>query len=137
MKKILFQLKLKTPARRHLSDHRTHTPVDVFERLTSSYATVAELARVSGQQALVLKADSRGRTDLYPGDNYDLAALVLSEVAYLYALSIDELPPPLPPDPREISVTDVYEQVKLLDHHLMLLLNHARQHPQWIERNRH
>lgn len=110
-----------------------HIPYDVFRNLTTSYATIKALAETSGTHTLELSLKPRRLDRLYPGDNYDLASLVLAEVAFLYALADgDRQIPPLPHDPGDISDADVYDQVNGLNHRLSLLLDYARRRPDWL-----
>lgn len=136
--RMLNKLGLKSPLPYPDAPYTDHTPRDVFRRLASTYTAIRQLAEASGQTVLELTPRSRSRTPLYPGDTYDLAALLLSELAYLYARFSDDPVPPLPPDPGAFTTpSDVYRQVKRLDHHLLVLLDHARQHPGWIQQLQH
>lgn len=68
---------------------RRRQPAHCYERLEACLARAAALVGKRGHKAL----EERGAPpDVLPGDVYDLANLVLGEVAYLHALAPDAAP---------------------------------------------
>lgn len=63
---------------------RGRQPAHCYERLEACLARAASLVGKRGGQALAARGTP---TDVVPGDVYDLANLVLGEVAYLHALT--------------------------------------------------
>lgn len=72
---------------------RAKLPLHVFQRLTANFAKVREIAQLSGLSVLDLQTGIAQRTR--PGDVYDLATLLVSELAYVHA-NIRGAPPPVP-----------------------------------------
>lgn len=63
---------------------RRKQPRHCYARLLACHNAVAERIRARGDKAMTLKGVP---TDVVPGDCYDLAHLVLCEVAYLHAIA--------------------------------------------------
>lgn len=68
---------------------RRRQPAHCYERLEACLARAASLIAKRGEKALAARGTP---PDVVPGDVYDLANLVLGEVAYLHALTPDAQP---------------------------------------------
>jgi hypothetical protein len=68
---------------------RRRQPVHCYERLEACLARASTLIAARGGSALAVRG---APADVLPGDVYDLANLVLGEVAYLHALTSDAAP---------------------------------------------
>ena len=71
------------------SFERRRQPAHCYERLEACLAKAAALVGKRGHKALTARGTP---PDVLPGDVYDLANLVLGEVAYLHSLSSDAAP---------------------------------------------
>lgn len=65
---------------------RRKRPVNCYEKLSACLTAVAAKIEARGEHALAARGTP---PDVLPGDVYDLASLVLGEVAYLHALAPD------------------------------------------------
>jgi len=63
---------------------RRRKPSDCYARLEACLAKVTELVGKQGQTALAARGTPK---EIVPGDVYDMASLVLGELAYLHAMS--------------------------------------------------
>ncbi|MCC6997198.1 MAG: hypothetical protein IT370_21465 [Deltaproteobacteria bacterium] len=69
---------------------RGKRPADCYDKLLACMTRLGAIAKAGGQTVL----DVRGAPpDVLPGDVYDLANLVLGEVAFLHSLAPDPSPP--------------------------------------------
>jgi hypothetical protein len=68
---------------------RRTRPADCYARLESCLEKVNQLIVKAGQQALVARGTPK---DIVPGDVYDLASLVVGELAFLHSLSATAAP---------------------------------------------
>jgi len=68
---------------------RKRKPADCYEKLTACLTTAAQLVDKRGQPAAAVRGTP---SEIAPTDVYDLANLVLGEVAFLHALSSDAAP---------------------------------------------
>lgn len=68
---------------------RKRRPADCYERLEACLTRTTALIKKQGHEALAARGTP---TEIVPGDVYDLANLVLGEVAYLHALAPNAAP---------------------------------------------
>lgn len=82
---------------------------------------------------LNLAPQNLDRPDIQPNDVYDLATLVISELAYLHA----HLPQTPPPQPVRLHApilsSHVYQQVGGLLAQLQVLQTQVQSHPAWFQ----
>jgi len=64
-------------------------PKDVYGEMLGVYATISQIMQKKGVNTLVLKP-KQGSRNIYPGDVYDLAVLVNSQLTYLYSTMSEE-----------------------------------------------
>jgi hypothetical protein len=72
---------------------RGKRPADCYDKLSSCLEAARALVRRAGQPVIEKAPAAGGVEAVLPSDVYDLAALVLGEVAYLHALGSDPNPP--------------------------------------------
>ena len=68
---------------------RRRKPRECYERLLACHAAVAALILKKGETALTARGTP---ADVLPGDVYDLASLVLGELAFLHSLTTTAMP---------------------------------------------
>ena len=117
---------------------RGKQPADVFLRLVECYATLEKIARHSSVPVLHLDlpaAQKVGRSrQLEPSDVYDMATLLVSDLAYLHAqLNNNDAPKPIP-YPGRTFPSHVYQQATVLLHQLEALEQLVATDPKWISR---
>jgi hypothetical protein len=117
---------------------RGKQPADVFFRLVECYAVLEKIAQQSNVPVLHLdlpsaqKAGKSRRLD--PSDVYDLATLLVSDLAYLHAqLKSADSPKPIPYQGRTFP-SHVYQQATVLLHQLQTLKQLVATDPDWISR---
>lgn len=97
------------------------TPGDVYRRLLGCFEKLREIAAASGEEMLELEVDVALIDVAEPSDVYDVASLIVAELAHLHA----QLPGGEPP--REIYYVgrkfpaDVYQRVGILEQQLVQL----------------
>jgi hypothetical protein len=103
-----------------------------YDHLIDCYMVLGRIARDSNIQMLTLASQNLDRPDIQSNDVYDLATLVISELAYLHA----HLPHTPPPQPVRlhgpILPSHVYQQVDGLLAQLQILQRQVQSHPEWM-----
>jgi len=117
---------------------RGKQPADVFLRLVEGYATLEKIAQQSNVPVLHLDlaaAQKTGRSrQLEPSDVYDMATLLVSDLAYLHAqLKSNDSPKPIP-YPGRTFPSHVYQQATVLLHQLKALEQLVATDPTWTSR---
>ena len=112
---------------------RGRLPWDSYSRLIDCYTVLGDIARASHIKMLHLAAQNLGRPDIQPNDVYDLATLIISELAYLHA----HLPNALPPEQSKlhgpILPSHVYQQAGGLLAQLQALNKEIQAHPTGLQ----
>jgi hypothetical protein len=110
-------------------------PADVFLRLVECYAILEKIAQQSSIPVLHLDlpaAQSVGSSrQLEPSDVYDLATLLVSDLAYFHAqLKSTDSPAPIP-YPGRTFPSLVHQQATILLHQLQALEELVVNNPKW------
>ncbi|MEE8104660.1 MAG: hypothetical protein V3T86_03900 [Planctomycetota bacterium] len=109
---------------------RRKRPDDVFRRLVSCFERCRAIAESAGLPLLELEAK---RTEgLSPSDVYDVASLVVSELAYLHAQLKDSPPPREVFQPGTKFPAHVYQRAGLLESQLIQLEEVVGKNPDWL-----
>jgi len=112
---------------------RGRIPWDSYSRLVDCFMVLGDIARASNIKMLNLATQNLDRPDIQPNDVYDLATLIISELAYLHA----HLPNPLPPKQVElhgpILPSHIYQQAGGLLDQLHILQTQVQVHPTWLQ----
>ena len=112
---------------------RGRKPWNSYDRLIDCYMVLGSIARASKIQMLNLATQNLDRPDIQSNDVYDLATLVISELAYLHA----HLPNTRPPQPVKlhgpILPSHVYQQAGGLLAQLQVLQTQVQAHPGWLQ----
>lgn len=108
-------------------------PCDVYRRLLGCYARIHKIADQSGVSVLTLgELDEAQINSSQPGDVYDIASLIVSELANLHA----ELPGAAPPRqayyPGRKFPAHVFQRVGILEQQLKQLEKHVAKKPGWL-----
>ena len=113
-------------------------PADVFLRLVECYAALEKVAQHSRIPVLHLDLPAAQKVgssrQLEPSDVYDMATLLVSDLAYLHAqLKTNDAPKPIP-YPGRTFPSHVYQQATVLLHQLEILEQLVANDPKWISR---
>jgi hypothetical protein len=106
-------------------------PADVYDRLVRCYAHFRRIAIASRLKCLDLRTQSDSKTA--PSDVYDIASLLVSELAYVNA----QLPKSRPAPQRYYSgdkvPSDVYQRVGILEAQLTALADLVEHNLDWLD----
>lgn len=107
-------------------------PQDVYRLLHTCFQRVRRVAQQSGLSVLELQLDDAQVAVARPSDVYDIASLVVSELAYLHS-RLEHAEPP-----REVYYvgrkfpSHVYQRAGVLDRQLETLEEQVAAHPDWL-----
>ena len=112
-------------------------PAEVFLRLVDCYERLEAVAKHSQVQALHLDRGAAiraaNRNDFHPSDVYDIATLLVSDLAFLHAQT-KNLEPPVPATyPGRKFPSHVYQQVGILYEQLVTLEERVKADPEWLK----
>ena len=112
---------------------RGRKPWDSYSRLMDCYMVLGDIARDSNIAMLSLATQNLNRPDIQPNEVYDLATLIISELAYLHA----HLPHTPTPQPIKLHApilpSHIYQQAGGLLAHLHELQTQVQAHPNWLQ----
>lgn len=114
---------------------RHKIPRDVYRRLIKCFAIIREIAHRSGLDILSEGESEENFIDVTPGDVYNLASLIVSELAYLNRL-IGHNQPFRSYYPGLKFPSHVYQRVGILERQLNEILAQVKLHPRWLKKNR-
>jgi hypothetical protein len=106
-------------------------PVDVFQRLVGCYERIRIIGEQSNIEMLYLDAHAIDK-DVAPSDVYDIASLVVSELAYLHTKLADAQTPRPVFDPGRKVPSDVFQRVSILESQLVTLNAETKMSPLWL-----
>lgn len=112
---------------------RLKRPEDVFQRLLNCFALLRKVSEISGQEALEITIVPQELSRMRPSDVYDVAALIVSKLAWLDWLSGGRMtlrsyqPPPKIP-------SQVFQRSGILLEQLQILLRSVEKDPAWLQR---
>ncbi len=112
---------------------RGRRPGDVFMHLIDCHTILSKIAEHSKLKILQLALKNPDITRIQPNEVYDLASLVVSELAYLYSKGPQIDPPQKPAPPGLTLPSHVYQQVGSLLLHLKELEGQVKSNPQWLQ----
>ena len=106
-------------------------PVDVFQRLVGCYESIRVVGEKSGFAMLHLDTNTT-EIDIVPSDVYDIASLIVSELAYLHS-KLENARPPRPVfDPGRKFPSHVFQRVGILESQLKTLSTETKRSPLWL-----
>jgi hypothetical protein len=136
--RLLAQFPPSSVASETLPLERGKHPADVFLRLVDCYAALEKIARLSGIPVLHLDSAAAHKVgssrELEPSDVYDMATLLVSDLAFFHAQlkKHDSLKPI--PYPGRTFPSRVFQQATVLLHQLEALEQLVATDPTWISR---
>jgi hypothetical protein len=112
---------------------RGRRPGDVYMHLIDCHTILSKIAQHSKLKILQLALKNPDTTRIQPNEVYDIASLVVSELAYLYSKGPQIDPPQKPAPPGLTLPSHVYQQVGSLLLHLKELEGQVKSNPQWLQ----
>ncbi len=113
---------------------RGKEPAEVFFRLMECHKTLGILAHHSQLEMLHIDRTVAQRSDILPSDVYDIATLLVSDLAYIHAHLKDVEPPGMVPYPGRKFPSHAYQQAAHLHALLITLTKQAEAQPNWLSR---
>lgn len=107
-------------------------PADVYRRLVTCLNRVRRIAARSGEQTLEFEPDEKQIERAEPSDVYDVASLLVSELAYLHSQSGANRPRKSYYPGRKYP-SHVFQRAGILERQLVELESVVKQNPQWLE----
>ena len=115
---------------------RGKRPVDVYRRLLKCYAQIRAITELSGFETLKLEMPQAEAAEvpaqLRPSDIYDMATLIISELAFLQTQLKDSYPPVASVDPGFKLPAHVYQRAGILLRQLTELKAQVKTKPNWL-----
>ena len=115
---------------------RRKRPADVYFRLVDCFGRIRKIAERSGIQLLELNAEGAISEDVAPSDVYDIASLLVSELAYLHSRIKGSQTPREVFHPGKKFPAHVYQRAGLLEAQLIQLEGLVEKTPSWLSRPR-
>jgi len=110
---------------------RGKQPVDVYHRLVAVLARLQKIAQQSGLAMLTL-SDVDDAAEITPSDVYDIASVLVAELAYLHH-QLGTVERPLPQHyPGRKFPSDVYQRAGILEAQLTTLQAQVDANPDWL-----
>jgi hypothetical protein len=103
---------------------------DVFNELINTYQTIRHLIQLSGFNMLELS--TRSSSDLQPGDIYELAVLITSELKFLHSHLAPEKMVHTAAYPGVKFPSHVLQRLTYLHNHLQAILRQVKKNPHWL-----
>lgn len=109
-------------------------PSDVYRRLLACFERIQTIARHSGEHVLQFKPDETQMLQAEPSDVYDVASLLVSELAYFNSLA-ETKPARKAYYPGRRFPSHVYQRAGLLELQLKQLESLVKKNPDWLKRS--
>lgn len=111
---------------------RRKTPADVARRLNVCLARVGRIAETSNVKMLKFGNPEREEASVQSSDVYDLAALLVSELAHLHSLHGDLRRPRRVFSPGPLFPSHVYQRAGMLESQVQQLERRVDENPDWL-----
>jgi len=108
-------------------------PRDVYRRIIDCYFIIRNIAERLGLDILEFDTDRSRSDDPTPSDVYDIASLLVSELAYIYAQLDGSRPPRDVYYPGRKFPSDVYQRAGILEKQLLELRDLLDNRPDGLE----
>ncbi len=134
---LLAQFPSHQKTRQGLPFEKGKQPSDVFLRLVECYERIEVIAHHSGIKVLDLDSTAASEAvatmQVIPSDVYDLATLIVSDLAYLHSnLNSSSLPNSIPYPGRKFP-SHVYQKGGVLLKRLVAIEKQVQAHPGWLQ----
>ncbi len=110
---------------------RRKQPADVYRRLVDCFGLIHNIATTSGFSVAELKPDKASIEHARPGDVFDIASLLVADLAYLHAQRKGSRPPRDVFNPGNKLPSHVFQRIGILEAQLVQLEKFAQANPNW------
>ncbi len=107
-------------------------PRDVYRRLIECFSVIRDIAAVSGLDILELQTSDDHIEYVIPSDVYDIASLLVSELAYIHSKLDGAKSPRQVYYPGRKFPSDVYQRAGILKAQLLEVRGLVADHPDWL-----
>ena len=104
-------------------------PGEVYASSLDCFDVIEDIANNLGIKILTVDRYSRAPGEIVPGEVYDVASLLVAELAYIYVESKATIPVTIEPDPGRKWPSHVYRKVGMLKRQLIELKRLTAQNP--------
>ncbi len=111
-------------------------PQDVYRRLIECFSLIRDIAVGSGLDILELQTSDDHSEYVTPSDVYDVASLLVSELAYIHSQLDSAKSPRQVYYPGRKFPSDIYQRAGILQAQLLELRGLVADHPDWLRRPR-
>ena len=112
---------------------RRKRPADVYEKLVTCFEEIHAIGDKSGVQMLNLQVDEAQITRVEPSDVYDMASLLVSELAFLHTHKTGARPPRQVFSPGRKLPSHVYQRIGILCGQMKSIRAEAEKNPNWLK----
>ncbi|MDH3717314.1 MAG: hypothetical protein OES79_04265 [Planctomycetota bacterium] len=113
---------------------RGKRPHDVYRQLLTCLTHIQKIVDTSGLKILDIEISDNTIDQATPSDVYDLASVLVAELAYLRELHPDIEPPPQVLYPGRKFPSHVHQAGRLLEQQLNWLQQQVSENPDWLKR---
>ncbi len=107
-------------------------PWEVYRRLLECFSLIRDITAGSGLDILELQTSDDHTENVTPSDVYDIASLLVSELAYIHSWLDGAKPPRQVYYPGRKFPSDVYQRAGILGAQLRELRGLVADHPDWL-----
>lgn len=111
---------------------RRKRPADVYQRLVGCHRLLRQISEESGLELVQLEVSDDQLGQVTPSDVYDVASLLVSELAYLHARLPNAPAPRSAFNPGNKLPSHVYQRAGMLERQLAELYKLVEASPQWL-----
>jgi len=116
------------------SFERHKVPAEVYRRLLGCFEHIRSVAQASGLEIMELHTGDRGLSWVTSADNYELASILVAELAYFHSRLPGATPPRNVYYPGRKFPSDVYQRAGILENQLRNLSRLVARNPDWLKR---
>lgn len=113
---------------------RRKRPSDVYRKLIMCFEEIHQVGEQSGVTMLDLKVDEDQIARVEPSDVYDVASLLVSELAHLHSRRAGALPPRKVYNPGRKLPSHVFQRIGILCGQMEMLQRKVGSDPDWLKR---
>ena len=111
---------------------RRKRPADVYRKLLDTFREVQGIGKISGVAMLEIDVSTKEVDTAEPSDVYDLATLIVAELAWFHSLNENHLPPRKVYNPGRKIPSDVFQKIGVLNEQVRMIRERVESQPHWL-----
>lgn len=112
---------------------RQKRPADVYRGLVASFESIRAIGELSGVAMLNFEVNEEQLENAEPNDVYEMATLMVAELAYLHSLRKDAKPPRKAYHPGRKLPAEVFQRIGILGSQMEILRSRVEKNPHWLK----